>query len=520
LCEWCKELHDSNQHTKYHDIVIYREKYEGIKNPPTCERHPGMYYKKHCLFCDETICSKCEGHKKHITVELTKAYKTYRQRYKPNILWLKISLLYYSCAFLKKVETDRQAANIQAIPFYQEVVLTKCQKLMEIKDIAIRDLGVKYKSYLLHRLSEEKSKLITQIRAIEEYEYEYEQSANMPIQFLLHIKKNPNPTNNFHINRMPRFSLPAEVNTSVLLNTTFMIRMKQRNIQELDEFTKENLVELKLKMMSRPVLDSSVNATGIGRGCHINCFTNGMIWVSDKYNLRLVDKKGDTVYHVRRLHSGPVFNGTGVHTVTRDKELVYIDSQFNINKLSRNMTEHIKLGKMQSPWRAHCIYSSPSSGDILIGLWWKSGKETLSCVGRLSCEGSAIQYIGMNMKLYRNPIYITENDNGDVVVSDAWLSAVVVTDKSGLHRFSYTGPTGKKFSPWGVCTDVFSHILVCNQNTVHMIDKDGQFLALLLSKEHGISRPRSLSYDHGSHLLWVGNRSNTLLAYRYITRGR
>lgn len=90
------------------------------------------------------------------------------------------------------------------------------------------------------------------------------------------------------------------------------------------------------------------------------------------------------------------------------------------------------------------------------------------------------------LTLYKNPYYITENNNGDVVVSDFEVhlsGAVVVLERGGRHRFSYTGhPSGSQLRPGGICTDALSHILVCDVRTytLQMIDRDGQFLSHLL----------------------------------------
>uniref|UniRef100_K1QZC9 Uncharacterized protein n=1 Tax=Magallana gigas TaxID=29159 RepID=K1QZC9_MAGGI len=71
-----------------------------------------------------------------------------------------------------------------------------------------------------------------------------------------------------------------------------------------------------------------------------------------------------------------------------------------------------------------------------------------------------IQYENTELELYRQPNYVTENNNGDVVVSD-YESAVVVTDRGGRRRFSYTGhPPGSNLGPLGICTDAMSHILM------------------------------------------------------------
>ncbi|XP_062619383.1 uncharacterized protein LOC134280952, partial [Saccostrea cucullata] len=99
-------------------------------------------------------------------------------------------------------------------------------------------------------------------------------------------------------------------------------------------------------------------------------------------------------------------------------------------------------------------------------------------VVRYSDTGQYIQTIQHNsngLGIYSFPRYITENLNGDIIVSDFLRRAVVVVDYEGRHRFSYTGPeTGVIISPYGVCIDALSHILVCDQNsnTVQMIDKD------------------------------------------------
>lgn len=65
--------------------------------------------------------------------------------------------------------------------------------------------------------------------------------------------------------------------------------------------------------------------------------------------------------------------------------------------------------------------------------------------------------------------------------------AVVVVDRSGEHRFSYTGQ-GLDFDPHGICTDVLGHILVCDyiNYTVHLLDQDGKFLSLLLTSQQRV----------------------------------
>ncbi|XP_061187362.1 uncharacterized protein LOC133195516 [Saccostrea echinata] len=182
--------------------------------------------------------------------------------------------------------------------------------------------------------------------------------------------------------------------------------------------------------------------------------------------------------------------------------------------------------KKTDPWIPYCIYCSPSSGDLLVGMYrfdTKIGKVTRhNGVGQ---HIQTIQYSKTSQGLYSRPNYITENRNGDVIVSNIigiFHGDVVVTDHRGTYRFSYTGPpSGSELCPYGICTDALSHILVCDYNTdtIQLIDKDGQFLTLILTELQGIHRPGSLSYDDKTHALWVGSlNSKKMRVYRYIER--
>uniref|UniRef100_K1P7S5 Tripartite motif-containing protein 3 n=1 Tax=Magallana gigas TaxID=29159 RepID=K1P7S5_MAGGI len=275
-----------------------------------------------------------------------------------------------------------------------------------------------------------------------------------------------------------------------------------------------------LKLMSPPELLPSLTLTGVDRCYHISCVTSDRVWVSDNGNkLMLTDTTGVPLHRVEDSWSGLY----GSHTVNSESELIYRDEDYNINKLSKDMkTTTTFIERTDSTWRPLCVYWSPSTGDLLVGMYnydTKTGKVT-----RYNQSGQLTQTIQHDITgrgLYIGPEYITENNNGDVVVSDSW-SAVVVTERGGRHRFSYTGhPSGSELWPCGICTDALSHILVCDlrTHTVQMLDRDGQFLSHLLIRPSGIFRPYSLSYDVNTHRLWVGSDdNNTVVIYRYITR--
>ncbi|XP_062575897.1 uncharacterized protein LOC134237770 [Saccostrea cucullata] len=259
--------------------------------------------------------------------------------------------------------------------------------------------------------------------------------------------------------------------------------------------------------MYRLVLHKSVTVSGVRRGRHITQVTPDRFWVADgDGNLILTNMAGDELRHITNINRGV----RGAHTVTGDCYLIYIDSDRNVIKLS---TDHkVKMIPYTSPWIPKCVYSSPSTGDLLVVMY--RGDTDTSQVNRYTNTGEHIQTIehdNTGQELYKYPIYITENRNGDVIVSDIGRYAVVVTDSRGRHRFSYTGPTsGSGLDPHGICTDALSHILVCDwyTQTVHILDCDGRLLSLIEIEQHGINRPLGLSYDDRTHCVWMGSDDN------------
>ena len=284
-------------------------------------------------------------------------------------------------------------------------------------------------------------------------------------------------------------------------------------------------VEDLLPLLSSPVVKKSLSVTGVKYCYHISCVTPERVWVSDINNLILKDTATG-----KQLHSvkDSLDSGTGKHTVNCEGELIYIGKERNIIKLCNDMKTTTTLIKyIDKSLKPRCVYSSPSSGDLLVGMYRRDkhrGK-----VMRYYKPGKYKHTIpqgymfNTNPYLYLSPLFITENNNGDVLVSD-FYRGVVVTSGKGVHRFSYTGPpSGPRLYPRGICTDVMSRILVSDWNTftVQMLDRDGQFLSYVLTRQTPgmYYTPYDLSYDVTTHAVWVGSaNNNTMSVCRHIDR--
>lgn len=119
-----------------------------------------------------------------------------------------------------------------------------------------------------------------------------------------------------------------------------------------------------LKMSFSPTFLQSFLVKGVKMCRHMSFVAPYNIWVSDnQQNLTLTNTKGKILYHVKRNRSH------GIHTVGSDRNLIYIDNDYNITKLSEDLKfTKIFLEKENSQWRPRCVYCCQSTGDLLVGM--------------------------------------------------------------------------------------------------------------------------------------------------------
>ncbi|XP_065939297.1 uncharacterized protein [Magallana gigas] len=526
LCQKCKENHVKNLQTIDHYVVSHHEKFNNIPTQEICVRHPSHVYIKYCEPCQVPVCDSCFGHKshrfpvslfrqsKHKILSLRGAYKTKQQQHRGTIHFIRSEALFYRPVLLPRITDDIKTCRTE-FSRYQSEMLTKAQRLNDLIDIVVYDLlnNVLCDFNFKHRCLKQKMETNRHIVSLQRYVHMYEQSTFSALQFLSSIKTAlPQIHPTLHTSQL---SMTESLNKEDVMESLSAIQITERGNRRVGN-------QCLLKLTSGAELHQSLTVTGVGCCYHISCVTSDRVWVSDWNNLMLTDTTGVPLHRVEdSCRDG------GLHTVNSESELIYIDRKYNIKKRSKDMktTKTLIKKKIFSKWRPRCVYWSPSTGDLLVGMYNNdtyTGKVTrYNQSGQLT---QTIQHHNTGRGLYRHPLYITENNNGDVVVSDYDYSsgAVVVTERGGRHHFSYTGPpSGSGLEPHGICTDALSHILVCDDttNTVQMIDWDGQFLSHLLIRPSGIFSPYSLSYDVNTHRLWVGSRSNnTVVIYRYITR--
>uniref|UniRef100_K1QBD4 Tripartite motif-containing protein 2 n=1 Tax=Magallana gigas TaxID=29159 RepID=K1QBD4_MAGGI len=537
LCQQCRDEHHKNKKTKNHEVVPYKQR----KRPlpvEKCKIHPTRHIALLCEECQIPICSKCTATKEHrghaftdlefvfdekVSLKCHEEIAKIRNYFDPISQDLKKEITRDTTEMKKIIEDIRTYMRAEAESVKKLVDTITSDKIEQVDKIEqsllqtlngqnqqideyinyLNDSIKTYYGYLSPSNIEQltfalKSQSLI-IRPIPETSkpvlpvFTAGQHSKQDVAKLLGRITVPNtkPEN--------RKIKPME-NASTQLKTTGKQRKQDREKSDVKQTLCLSFSVTKVREYTVP---------GVYSVYHISLGKSGRLWVSDgDGDLVQTDLQGNQLQRIQTI------GGYGYHTVTKDGDLIYTYRENKvINRITpdNTITEFIKTGD----WEPLSIHSSHINGDILVGII----KDREGKVTRYNKTGTEIQNIQRDNKgqrLYGIPHYITENINGDVCVSDYTKQAVVVVDKSGQHRFSYTGQ-GLVFIPYGICTDVLGHILVCDDvsHKVHLLDQDGQLLSLLLTPQQGVEHPCSVFVDDENNL-WVGQWGNIVTVYKYL----
>uniref|UniRef100_A0A8W8LNT3 B box-type domain-containing protein n=1 Tax=Magallana gigas TaxID=29159 RepID=A0A8W8LNT3_MAGGI len=538
MCEQCRDEHQKNKKTKSHEVVPYKQRKRQLPLEK-CKIHPTRNIELLCEDCQIPICSKCTGTKEHrghafTDLELVFTEKCshchieinkIRSYFEPTSQDLKKEIAGDVTEMKKIIEGVRTSIKAEAESVKKLVDRITSDKIEQVNKI---------EQSLLETLNGQNQKIddyINYLNDLIKTFYGYLSPSNIE-QLTFALK-----SENLVIRPIPETSKPVppifttgqyskEDVAKLLGRITFPnTKPQNRKIKPMETASTQLKPTGKQRKQDREKSDvkqtlslsSSVTKVrkyrvpGVDDVYHISLGKSGRLWVSDSEgNLVQTDLQGNQQQKIQT--SGEL---EGYHTVTQDGDLIYTD-RYNkvINRITpgKTITEFIKTGD----WEPLSIHSSHINGDILVGMR-KYGEGKVTRYNKTGTEIQNIQRDNKGQTLYSDPHYITENINGDVCVSDFNKHAVVVVDKSGQHRFSYTGQ-GSGFYPFGICTDVLGHILVCDDisKTVHLLNQDGQFLSLLLTPQQGVKLPRSVCVDDENNL-WVGQGdTNTVTVYKYL----
>ncbi|XP_061192359.1 tripartite motif-containing protein 2-like [Saccostrea echinata] len=544
LCKQCRDEHLKSPENKNHEVVLYQQRQRQLP-VEKCKIHPTKGMDMLCEECQVPVCSKCAtqgDHRGHIFTDLETVYAEKYADFQEEISKIHEYFLPTSQDLQKEIKKDSSEIknimdNIRTSMKTEGEILKhlvdtavseNMKQLDKIEQSLLEDLNIQektmddYITYLNNLVKElhlclsstEPQKLLSEkkpkIQSIPETTKpvtpgftagQYSKSDVTKLLGKIHV---PNTK--------------AEKREIRPIQTVYNTAMKPRH-KQMKEDRKKSDKKQTLSLSASVTKVREFNVPGVKNVFHISVYQSDIFLFSDNEgNLVQTDIQGNKIQKIKTR--GGV---GGYHTVTQDGDLIFTGKYTNvINRITqdKNVTEFIKTGD----WRSLSIHSSHINGDLLVGME-KDGKGKVTRYNKTGKELQNIQRDNKGQGLYDTPHYITENINGDICTSDINKRAVVVVNKSGQHRFSYKGQNLTsllnlfyEFRPFGICTDVLGHILLCEfqSDFVHLLDQDGQFLYILLTKQQGVEYPLSVCVDDEYNLL-VGQRgTNTLTVYKYL----
>ncbi|XP_052678005.1 uncharacterized protein LOC128159015 [Crassostrea angulata] len=536
MCEQCRDEHQKNEKTKNHEVVPYKQRKRQLP-VEKCKIHPTKEMVLLCEECQIPICYKCTATKEHRGHAFTdleidfdekvslchEEIAKIRNYFEPTSQDLKKEIADDVTEIMKIMDGIRTAMKAEAEAVKKLVNTVTSKNIKQVDKIE--------KSLLetLNGQNQEIDDYINYLNDLIKTFYGYLSPSNID-QIRLNLQSEsirPIPITSKPVPPVFTAGQYSREDVAKLLGriTDPNTKPENRKIKPMETDSTQLKPTGKQRKQNREKSDvkqtlslsSSVTKVreykvpGVGRVYHISVGKSGRLWASDNIgNLVQTDQQGNQLQKIKTSGEDESY-----HTFTQDGDLIYKDKHEKfINRITpgNTITQFIKTGD----WLPLSLYSSHINGDLLIGMV----KNREAKVTRYNKTGTEIQNIQRDNKgqpLYKYPYYITENINGDVCVSDWSKPAVVVVDTSGQHMFSYTGQ-GSEFAPYGICTDVLGHILVCDSfsATVHLLDQDGQFLSLLLAEQQGVYGPRIVCVDDENNL-WVGqSNTNTVKVYKYL----
>nr|XP_034327002.1 uncharacterized protein LOC117689525 [Crassostrea gigas] len=488
LCDTCIAIHVRVKSTNVHEIVDFASKDDD--DTCHCDSHPQNDCSAYCKTCDAPICILCISikHKSHEMSELSDKIEELLK-----IIAKENDRLQSSKHELERIldHTTKLLTSISSI--YQlrkdEVTARGEEWHKQIEEIVkklhqeLDDMQKEHEA-VLQKQKKEFEELIGKVDEMNGKTVKLQKSKNVKeMQTFVPVIQNRKK-----LNEVSQYSFPTFYECKIdpiYLQTYFgyVAKMQVKKISLLENEFKE------MELPGRRILEvptvTSVIDTGFpadekfkSRLYDVAVTDDNKVWMGGySKELKLFDLQG-------HLHHTVNITYIGMYLCMYNKQLVYIDIKA-VRMISD--TDTVVTMFTTGDWEPYGV-TSAASGDLLICL----RKDDQSKVVRYSSTGivlQEIQYDSQCQPLYKQAEYITENVNGDIIVTDWQKNAVIAVDRLGIFRYSYLGKHNN-FKALSVATDSNGHVIITDRpgNKIHMLDRDGRFLRYIIP-EGGLKDP-------------------------------
>jgi streptogramin lyase len=245
----------------------------------------------------------------------------------------------------------------------------------------------------------------------------------------------------------------------------------------------------------------------------IACERNGSVWICGLGNRHIMqyDMKGKTKNTISAT-SQPSFvslNSLG--------HLYYTEFRDSSVKCVTHMSP--QLFAKTIGWQPRGILCT-NNDDVIVAEYSESLKH--SRIATYNSSGSfvkAVEYNELSKPLFQDILFICQNRNGDIGVTDRAKSVAIVIQQNGQKRFEYSGHIrSSDFSNFylsGISTDSRCNYVISDVRnfTLHVINWQGKFLFYVMPGK--TIAPMAIDVDEKDRV-WVVEARGTIRVLTYI----
>lgn len=514
LCGACINKHIEDSQSLSHDIVSFKDRTARLVFS-LCESHPTLRCEGHCQQCGVSVCFSCVNgpHAGHNVIDgytnIAEVVRQKKEKIKRDTQELESI---FSPRFLKGIadvepmitktakkygELEKESEHLRTT-WHQEVDQIFDAIHSSISSMKEDDLTtLKRHQYRLQGLEQEVKSIINKNKEI---------LKSNKVDEVASYKSKLDDYRNIatHID----VTIP-ELKTNIVLEREHRVELGEYKAR----LTRTSLTSLAVTDLLDRVRVIATIPTEHGSPLGVACVGTDEAWIINPDNtIRLFDIRGSF------LGAEKTFTGwlSGM-TVTRRGDLLFSDGDDRTVNIVRYDNTEILI---TAPIGWHPASLCCTRADDILVCMCDTNQRNFKLVQyqEQTVKQEIYKDKGGN-PIFRGLLYLAENNNGDICVSDTGASAVLVADRTGSIRFRYDGSPAKKrapFLPRQIVTDSISQIIVTDENNdcLHILDQNGQFLKCV--EDCGLDKPIGLGLDDGGKL-WVTLRgSNVLKVIEYM----
>ena len=527
LCGSCKDMHIQNNDTGHHSITEYANKLmPGSLSPPPCHEHNQKECVCWCKTCSKAACIDCvtKSHRGHEFTELETVLQEKRtslqqelNNLESNVLKERQGLLKEArkatSNFLGQVNGIEKELDRRANEFHQRVEEIKENTKKQLNEFKTSNLAVLHEQE--KRVSDGLEEVKLEIKDCEDRL----RSSDME-SLLKHegTKKDTLPTVSY---ATPPVLTPSQIDTKALTEMFGQLNARKSNqgvettqstaaspdrpVQATHTDTQTRGATAPTKRLTQLIAKPSVQSefdTGTTFPS-VTCVGSGQAWIKTvNSKIQLVDRNGAAKDDI---HTD--FDFVNMVLSPYGDFLLCDNNKKCIKSISDDKTFKTLFKLKWIPHGLCCLHS----GGIAVTFRDEGHVIIYSRSGMVIKE--------LDKKLFSQPISLVQGKvNNNLYISDVTAGKVLALDKDYRVRFEYTGQGDtESFTPRGLCTDNNGRVLItdyCNHR-VHILDKNGQFLLYLLTKEQGLREPYCIDMDNEGNA-WVGEFYGCVKVVKYL----